>query len=87
VLAELSDKLEFRVTGTNVNNALGLTEGNSRLVGASIGPINARPIASDGLIHLFFCCTLLAGLRSRFFCFIFCVQRQGLPAPERYADE
>jgi outer membrane receptor protein involved in Fe transport len=44
VLAELSDKLEFRVSGTNVNNALGLTEGNSRLVGASSGPINARPI-------------------------------------------
>jgi len=44
ILAELSDKLEFRVTGTNVNNALGLTEGNSRLVGASVGPINARPI-------------------------------------------
>jgi outer membrane receptor protein involved in Fe transport len=44
VLAELSDKLELRVSGTNVNNALGLTEGNSRLVGASSGPINARPI-------------------------------------------
>lgn len=44
ILAELSDKLEFRVTGTNVNNALGLTEGNSRLVGSSVGPINARPI-------------------------------------------
>jgi len=44
LLAELSDKLELRLTGTNVNNALGLTEGNSRLVGASTGPINARPI-------------------------------------------
>jgi outer membrane receptor protein involved in Fe transport len=44
VLAELSDKLELRLSGTNVNNALGLTEGNSRLVGASSGPINARPI-------------------------------------------
>jgi outer membrane receptor protein involved in Fe transport len=44
VLAELSDKLEFRVSGTNLNNALGLTEGNSRLVGASSGPINARPL-------------------------------------------
>jgi outer membrane receptor protein involved in Fe transport len=44
ILAELSNKLEFRVSGTNVNNELGLTEGNSRLVGASTGPINARPI-------------------------------------------
>jgi outer membrane receptor protein involved in Fe transport len=44
VLAELSDKLELRLSGTNLNNALGLTEGNSRLVGASTGPINARPI-------------------------------------------
>jgi outer membrane receptor protein involved in Fe transport len=44
ILAELSDKLEFRVSGTNLNNALGLTEGNSRLVGASSGPINARPL-------------------------------------------
>jgi iron complex outermembrane receptor protein len=44
ILAELSDKLELRVSGTNLNNALGLTEGNSRLVGASSGPINARPL-------------------------------------------
>jgi len=44
ILAELSDKLEFRLSGTNLNNELGLTEGNSRLVGASSGPINARPI-------------------------------------------
>jgi hypothetical protein len=32
------------VSGTNMTNELGLTEGNSRLVGASTGPINARPI-------------------------------------------
>jgi outer membrane receptor protein involved in Fe transport len=44
VLAELSDKLELRLTGTNVNNELGLTEGNSRLVGGSAGPIIARPL-------------------------------------------
>ncbi|WP_296946887.1 TonB-dependent receptor [uncultured Massilia sp.] len=43
-LLELSEHLELRVTGTNVTNELGLTEGNSRLVGASTGPINARPI-------------------------------------------
>jgi len=44
ILAELSDKLEFRVSGSNLSNELGLTEGNSRLVGASSGPINARPL-------------------------------------------
>lgn len=44
ILAELSDKLEFRVSGSNLTNELGLTEGNSRLIGASSGPINARPI-------------------------------------------
>jgi outer membrane receptor protein involved in Fe transport len=44
ILAEISDKLEFRVSGSNLTNQLGLTEGNSRLIGASSGPINARPI-------------------------------------------
>lgn len=44
ILAEISDKLEFRLSGSNLTNELGLTEGNSRLVGASSGPINARPI-------------------------------------------
>jgi outer membrane receptor protein involved in Fe transport len=44
ILAEISDRLEFRLSGSNLNNELGLTEGNSRLVGASTGPINARPI-------------------------------------------
>jgi iron complex outermembrane receptor protein len=44
ILAELSDKLEFRVSGSNLGNELGLTEGNSRLVGANSGPINARPL-------------------------------------------
>jgi outer membrane receptor protein involved in Fe transport len=45
VLAELSDKLELRVSATNVTNELGLTEGNSRLTGGNgSGPINARPL-------------------------------------------
>ncbi len=45
VLAELSDKLEFRVSATNLTNELGLTEGNSRLTsGNATGPINARPL-------------------------------------------
>lgn len=45
VLAELSDKLELRVSATNVTNEVGLTEGNSRLTGGNAsGPINARPL-------------------------------------------
>jgi outer membrane receptor protein involved in Fe transport len=45
LLAELSEKLEFRVSATNVTNELGLTEGNSRLTaGNATGPINARPL-------------------------------------------
>jgi outer membrane receptor protein involved in Fe transport len=43
-LYTINDKIEFRVGVTNLNNELGLTEGNSRLVGASVGPINARPL-------------------------------------------
>jgi outer membrane receptor protein involved in Fe transport len=44
VLLQLGEKVEVRLAGTNLNNALGLTEGNSRLTGASSGPINARPL-------------------------------------------
>jgi outer membrane receptor protein involved in Fe transport len=44
VLLQLGEKVEVRLSGTNLNNALGLTEGNSRLTGASTGPINARPL-------------------------------------------
>lgn len=44
ILAQLGDKVELRLAGTNLTNTLGLTEGNSRLVGASSGPINARPL-------------------------------------------
>lgn len=43
-LFSLGDKIEIRVNATNVSNELGLTEGNSRLLGASSGPINARPL-------------------------------------------
>lgn len=43
-LLQLGEKIEVRLAGTNLNNALGLTEGNSRLTGASSGPINARPL-------------------------------------------
>ena len=45
ILAMVGAHWEFRLAGTNLNNELGLTEGNSRLTGAqSSGPINARPI-------------------------------------------
>ncbi len=44
VLLQVNDKVELRLSGTNLTDELGLTEGNSRLVGASSGPINARPL-------------------------------------------
>lgn len=44
VLFALGDKIEVRLAGTNLNNALGLTEGNSRLTAGGTGPINARPL-------------------------------------------
>lgn len=45
VLAQIGPRWEVRLSATNLNNDLGLTEGNSRLTGAqSSGPINARPI-------------------------------------------
>jgi outer membrane receptor protein involved in Fe transport len=44
VLFSLGDKIEVRLSGTNLNNELGLTEGNSRLTTGGTGPINARPL-------------------------------------------
>ncbi|NVM76658.1 outer membrane receptor protein involved in Fe transport [Duganella sp. SG902] len=44
VLFSLGDKIEVRLAGTNLNNELGLTEGNSRLTTGNVGPINARPL-------------------------------------------
>ncbi|MYM95747.1 TonB-dependent receptor [Duganella vulcania] len=44
VLFSLGDKIEVRLAGTNLNNELGLTEGNSRLTAGGTGPINARPL-------------------------------------------
>ena len=43
-LFSLGEKIEIRVAATNVNNELGLTEGNSRLASGNSGPINARPL-------------------------------------------
>ncbi|SFU47797.1 TonB-dependent receptor [Pseudoduganella namucuonensis] len=43
-LYAIGEKIEVRLAGTNLSNELGLTEGNSRLTGASSGPINARPL-------------------------------------------
>lgn len=36
--------LELQVTGTNLNNALGLTEGNARIIGNTSGSVIARSI-------------------------------------------
>ncbi len=44
VLFSLGEKIEVRLAGTNLNNELGLTEGNSRLTAGGSGPINARPL-------------------------------------------
>ena len=44
VLAAIGEKIELRVSATNVNNNIGLTEGNSRLTTGGSGPINARPL-------------------------------------------
>ncbi|QGZ40615.1 TonB-dependent receptor [Pseudoduganella flava] len=40
----IGEKIEFRVSGNNLSNELGLTEGNSRLTTGGTGPINARPL-------------------------------------------
>ena len=44
VLFTLGDKVEVRLSGNNLGNELGLTEGNSRLTTGNVGPINARPL-------------------------------------------
>lgn len=45
LLAQIGEKLEFRLSGTNLSNELGLTEGNARIIGAGGGVVFARPIA------------------------------------------
>jgi len=44
ILAEVGDKLEFRLSGTNLTNTFGLTEGDSRVLGTTSGVVMARPI-------------------------------------------
>jgi outer membrane receptor protein involved in Fe transport len=39
-----ADPIEFQVTGTNLTNALGLTEGNARIIGTTSGSVIARSI-------------------------------------------
>ncbi len=43
-LFSIGEKIEIRLSGNNVTNELGLTEGNSRLTTGGSGPINARPL-------------------------------------------
>ena len=43
-LAEVGDKLEFRLSGTNLTNTFGLTEGDNRVLGTTSGVVMARPI-------------------------------------------
>ena len=44
IVAEVGEKLEFRLAGTNLTNAFGLTEGDSRVLGTTSGVVMARPI-------------------------------------------
>ncbi|HYD79407.1 MAG TPA: TonB-dependent receptor [Paucimonas sp.] len=44
IQATFGDNLEFRLSGTNLTNQLGLTEGNSRIIGAGGNVVFARPI-------------------------------------------
>lgn len=44
ILVGLGDNLEFRLAGTNLTNQLGLTEGNSRVIGSGSSVVFARPI-------------------------------------------
>ncbi|TDK64417.1 TonB-dependent receptor [Sapientia aquatica] len=44
IVAEVGDKLEFRVSGTNLTNTFGLTEGDNRILGTTSGVVMARPI-------------------------------------------
>lgn len=44
VLVSLGENLEFRLAGTNLTNQLGLTEGNSRVIGSGSSVVFARPI-------------------------------------------
>jgi iron complex outermembrane receptor protein len=43
-LFSIGEKIEIRLSGNNITNELGLTEGNSRLTTGGSGPINARPL-------------------------------------------
>ncbi|MES2151419.1 MAG: TonB-dependent receptor [Pseudomonadota bacterium] len=45
VLVKVGEKVEFRVSGNNLTNAFGLTEGNARIIGGSPGGVVfGRPI-------------------------------------------
>ena len=44
ILVSVGDKWEFRVTGNNLTNEFGLTEGNARIIGGGSGVVFGRPI-------------------------------------------
>jgi iron complex outermembrane receptor protein len=44
ILVGVGEKLEFRLTGNNLTNEFGLTEGNARIIGNSAGVVFGRPI-------------------------------------------
>ena len=44
ILATIGEKIELRLTGNNLSNAFGLTEGNARILGGGSGVVFGRPI-------------------------------------------
>lgn len=44
ILATVGDNWEFRLTGSNLTNEFGLTEGNARIIGGGGGVVFGRPI-------------------------------------------
>ncbi len=44
ILATVGEKIELRLTGNNLSNEFGLTEGNARIIGGGSGVVFGRPI-------------------------------------------
>jgi hypothetical protein len=44
VLVAVGEKIELRLTGNNLTNEFGLTEGNARIIGGGNGVVFGRPI-------------------------------------------
>ena len=50
VSVEVAERIRLQVTGNNLTNEIGLTEGNPRIIGSQgTGPVLARPILGRSL--------------------------------------